>query len=138
VTAIVLKFGLLDGPRSFGLFLPIGSSVSSATLAVKDLQRFPADGRKWRVMGPETAARRPLAGNPRTTPRRDADAKLAGRRLNINSATQAELEALPGVGPVTARRIIEGRPYRSVDEPDRVKGIGKKRLEEIRPLVTAE
>jgi competence ComEA-like helix-hairpin-helix protein len=103
-------------------------------LAVKDLQRFPADGRKWRVMGPETAARRPLAGNPRTTPRRDADAKLAGRRLNINSATQAELEALPGVGPVTARRIIEGRPYRSVDEPDRVKGIGKKRLEEIRSL----
>ena len=37
-----------------------------------------------------------------------------------------------------ARRIIEGRPYRSVNELDRVKGIGKKRLGEIRPLVTAE
>jgi competence protein ComEA len=39
---------------------------------------------------------------------------------------------------VIARRIIEGRPYRSVDDLDRVKGIGKKRLEAIRPLVTAE
>jgi DNA uptake protein ComE-like DNA-binding protein len=39
---------------------------------------------------------------------------------------------------VIARRIIEGRPYRSVDDLDRVKGIGEKRLEEIRPLVTAE
>jgi competence protein ComEA len=62
----------------------------------------------------------------------------AGRRININTATQAELEALPGVGPVIARRIIEGRPYRSVDDLDRVKGIGKKRLEEMRPLVTVE
>jgi hypothetical protein len=62
----------------------------------------------------------------------------AGRRINVNNASQAELEALPGVGPVIAWQIIEGRPNRSVDELDRVKGIGKKRLEEIRPLVTAE
>jgi competence protein ComEA len=39
---------------------------------------------------------------------------------------------------VIVRRIVEGRPYRSVDDLDRVKGIGKKRLEEIRPLVTVE
>jgi competence protein ComEA len=48
------------------------------------------------------------------------------------------LEALPGIGPVIARRIMEGRPDRSVEELERVKGIGKKRLEEIRPLVSAE
>ena len=50
----------------------------------------------------------------------------------------AELEALPGIGPGIARRIVEGRPYRSVEELERVKGIGPKRLEEIRLLVTAE
>ena len=49
-----------------------------------------------------------------------------------------ELEALPGIGPVIARRIVEGRPYRSVEELDRVRGIGKKRLEEIRPLISTE
>jgi competence protein ComEA len=37
-----------------------------------------------------------------------------------------------------ARRIVEGRPYRSADDLERVKGIGPKRLEEIKPLVTAE
>jgi DNA uptake protein ComE-like DNA-binding protein len=39
---------------------------------------------------------------------------------------------------VIARRIIESRPYRSVNELEPVKGIGKERLGEIRPLVTAE
>jgi competence protein ComEA len=62
----------------------------------------------------------------------------AGHRINLNTATQTELEALPGIGPVIARRIIEGRPYRSVDDLERVKEIGPKRLAEIRPLVTVE
>jgi competence protein ComEA len=89
-------------------------------------------------MDPETAGRRPLAGNPPTTPRRHADAKLAGSRLNINTATEAELEALSGVGPIIARRILEGRPYRTVENLERVKGLGKKRLDEIRSLVTVK
>jgi competence protein ComEA len=61
-----------------------------------------------------------------------------GPRSERPHPTPAELEALPGIGPVIAQRILEGRPYRSVEELDRIKGIGKKRLEEIRPLVTAE
>lgn len=35
---------------------------------------------------------------------------------NINTATQSELEALPGIGPVTASKIISGRPYQNVEE----------------------
>jgi competence protein ComEA len=53
-------------------------------------------------------------------------------------ATATELEALPRIGPVIARRIIEGRPYRSVEELKRVKGIGPRPPEEIRPFVRAE
>jgi competence protein ComEA len=59
-------------------------------------------------------------------------------RINVNTGTAAELEALPGIGLAIARRIIEGWPYRSVEELEWVKGIGKRRLEEIRPLVRAE
>jgi competence ComEA-like helix-hairpin-helix protein len=95
-----------------------------------------SDGRRWRVVGHRIAAPGPPAEKGRSRPKRDAGVVPAGHRININTATQAELEALPGVGPVLARRIIEGRPYRSVDELHRVKGIGKKRLEEIRPYVT--
>jgi DNA uptake protein ComE-like DNA-binding protein len=57
--------------------------------------------------------------------------------IDINRASQEELESLPGIGQVIARRIIEGRPYRTVDDLRRVKGIGEKRLAEIRPYVRA-
>lgn len=47
----------------------------------------------------------------------------------------AKLEALPGIGKTLARRIVEGRPYATVEELERVPGIGPKRLAEIRALV---
>jgi competence ComEA-like helix-hairpin-helix protein len=97
-----------------------------------------SDGEGWRVMSHQGATRGPPAEKARSKPRRDAAIVPAGRRINLNTATQAALEALPGVGPVIARRIIEGRPYRSVEDLDRVKGIGKRRLEEIRSLVNVK
>jgi competence protein ComEA len=97
-----------------------------------------SDGRGWRVESHRIAARGPPADEGRSKARRETETIPAGRRINVNTATEAELEALPEVGPVIARRIVEGRPYRSVDDLDRVKGIGKSRLEEIRPLVTVE
>ena len=56
-------------------------------------------------------------------------------RVSLNPATQAQLEALPGVGPATARRIVEHRPYARPDDLLRVPGIGPKKLERLRPLV---
>jgi competence protein ComEC len=98
-----------------------------------------SDGVGWSVISHQIAARRPHAGKKAgTTPRHEAGPKPIGRRINVNRATLAELESLPGIGPVIARRIVEGRPYRSIDDLERVKEIGKKRLEEIRPLVTSE
>ena len=44
-------------------------------------------------------------------------------RVNINTATELELQSLPGVGPALAEAIILGRPYRKVRDLSRVKGI---------------
>jgi hypothetical protein len=96
-----------------------------------------SDGRGWWVVGHEIAARGP-PGKARAKPDRSEKPRPGGGRVNVNTASQAELEALPGIGPVIARRIVEGRPYRSVGELERVKGIGRKRLEEIRPPVMAK
>ena len=52
-----------------------------------------------------------------------AEAKaVAGARIDVNSATQAELEKLPGIGKVGAKKIIAGRPYASVARASRRPG----------------
>jgi competence protein ComEA len=60
--------------------------------------------------------------------------------ININTATAAELDALPGVGPTTAAAIVQDRaahgPFRSVDDLGRVRGIGPAKLAQLHDLVT--
>jgi competence protein ComEC len=97
-----------------------------------------SDGVRWNVANHQIAARGPPAGKVRSEPKVASRPGPGEKRINVNTATQGELEGLPGVGPVIARRIIEGRPYRLVDHLERVKRIGPKQLEEIRPLVTVE
>ncbi len=60
-----------------------------------------------------------------------------GVQIDVNSASTAELEALPGIGPTLAQRIVEARPYRSVAELTRVSGIGVARLAGMRGHVRA-
>ena len=67
---------------------------------------------------------------------------LPGEKLNLNTATAGELERLPGIGKTLSRAIVDYReehgPFRSVDELLEVPGIGQKRLDGIRDLVTVE
>ena len=61
------------------------------------------------------------------------------QRVNLNTATQEELETLPGVGPVLAGRMIAARankPFTSLADLDRVPGIGPKMLEKLGDRVT--
>ena len=60
--------------------------------------------------------------------------------LNLNTATQADLEKLPGVGAATAKLIIEYRQknngFKKVEELMNIKGIGEKSFLKLKPLVT--
>jgi len=62
-----------------------------------------------------------------------------GGKVHLNSATLEQLDALPGVGPVTAQKILDYRTkkgaFSSVDELDAVPGIGPARLESLKDLV---
>ena len=59
-------------------------------------------------------------------------------KTNVNVANVAELELLPGVGPVIAQRIIDNRPYATIEDLLKVRGIGKTSIEILRPLVRVE
>ncbi len=55
--------------------------------------------------------------------------------VNLNTATQADLEALPGVGPATAKKIIAGRPYAAVADLSKA-GVPKSTIDKISSMVT--
>ena len=61
--------------------------------------------------------------------------------ININTANEKELDALPGIGPAIARRIVEYRslqPFTKIEDIMKVKGIGEKKFSKIKELITVE
>ena len=60
--------------------------------------------------------------------------------MNINKATQSELETLPGIGEAMANRIIEYREqngnFQKIEDLKNVKGIGEAKFDKIKELVT--
>jgi competence protein ComEA len=58
--------------------------------------------------------------------------------VNINFGTADELATVPGIGPTLAQSIIAGREYSSVDDIERVHGIGPNNLKGMRPFLTVD
>lgn len=59
-----------------------------------------------------------------------------GGAININTASSPRLQKLPRVGPATAKRIIENRPFSAVGDLLEIRGIGPKTMERLRPHIT--
>lgn len=69
-------------------------------------------------------------------PEKTAKPAATGKLVDLNTASQAELESLPGIGRISTDKIIAGRPYGSVNDLAKA-GISAKNIALIRPLVTA-
>ena len=127
--------------------LPLGSRVVDAlkaaggarkgvNLTSLNLARLLVDGEQIVVgVPPPNGVAAPAAGAPAAS-----GTGAPGPLVNLNTAAQAELETLPGVGPVTAAAILQWRTdngaFTSVDELLEVSGIGDATLAEIAPFVT--
>lgn len=59
-------------------------------------------------------------------------------KINLNRATAEALQSLKGIGPALAKKIIIGRPYQSLDDLIKVKGIGRRTLEKLRPFLSVK
>jgi competence protein ComEA len=122
-------YRLRDGARVADAVSRAGGPTRTAQLELVNLAARLADGEQ--VVVPRrgagaVAAAGETAGSP-------------SGPVHLNSATLEQLDTLPGVGPVTAQKILDYRQehgaFGSVDELDAVPGIGPARLEELRDLV---
>lgn len=139
VTGRVRKPGVVTvraGSRVIDALRAVGGPLPGVDLALLDLARKLADGELVVVGLPGAApgpgplppgGAPPGAGGPSTGP------------VDLNTATQADLDTLPGVGPVLAQRILDWRTehgrFDSVDQLGEVPGIGESRLAQLRDLV---
>jgi competence ComEA-like helix-hairpin-helix protein len=83
----------------------------------------------------EKSEAKPASEKTSTSKSEAKPAASSGAKVDLNNASQKELEELPGVGSATAKKIIAGRPYASVDDLAKA-GVGKSTIEKIRPQVT--
>lgn len=141
--------------RSPGLYtLPRGSRVAEALeqaglLSDAEVGGLPMadrlrDGQSLFVPHRRATVSQPPPQSSASAPDSTESSGLSGAPgpVNVNTASQAELESLPGIGPVLAQRIIAHRttygPFATLDDLDAVRGISARMVESLRGLATTE
>jgi len=122
---------LPSGSRVADAIAAAGGVTAGADLDAVNLARKLVDGEQIRVAARGERPAPPAAPGPGAT--------VPGALVDLNAASAEQLDALPGVGEVTASRIIayrEAHPFRSVEELRQVDGIGDRRFTQLKDLVT--
>ncbi|WP_280437965.1 ComEA family DNA-binding protein [Nocardia carnea] len=148
VVGLVHKTGLVrlpPGARVADALDAAGGALSGADLTGLNLAQRLADGDQVRVGPADTATPPPgsatVSGGKTVAavPEAEGAAPDTGTPVDLNSATESDLDALPGVGPVTAKAIIAWREtngrFTDVEQLAEVDGIGPARLARLRELV---
>lgn len=124
-----------DGARAADAIAAAGGALPGADLTGTNMARRVGDGEQLAVGVPavaDTGGTAPAA--------RPGIAPAPGGKIDLNRATVGQLDALPGVGPVTAQRILDWRTrngrFARVDQLREVEGIGERHFGQLRELVT--
>ena len=127
-------YRLREGARIADAVRRAGGAGQGADLAAVNLAAPLVDG--VQVLVPEAQP----SGAPAAPLGSGAGESSSGGTVSLSSATAEDLDALPGIGPITAQKIVDYRtehgPFASVDDLDAVPGVGPTRVEQLRELVT--
>ena len=127
-------YELPDGARVRDAVDAAGGLRDDAAEAALNLARKLSDGEQIYVPTQDQAVPAGAAGNV-SSPSSAAGQESGKGQVNINRASVEELDALPGVGPATAQAIVDEReangPFASVEDIQRVTGIGEKKFEKL-------
>ena len=123
-------YRLTEGSRIDDAIKAAGGAKPRADLQLINLAAPVADGQQVIV---------PVRGHAASAGSSAGGSSATGGHVHLNTATLEELDTLPGVGPVTAQKILDYRnehgAFKSVDELDAVPGIGPARLAELKKVV---
>jgi competence protein ComEA len=127
------------GSRVHQAISEAGGAMPSADLNRLNLAAVLADGQKLYVPLPGESIPAELPGSAAAGQDPGTGTASGAGKVNLNTASVEDLDALPKVGPVLAQRIVDWRkehgPFKSVEELDAVDGVGPKMLETLLPLV---
>jgi competence protein ComEA len=119
------------------LIAAAGGATAQADLSQVNLAQRLEDGTQVTVRAASASPIPPAADPQQAT---QAPIAIGSGLINVNTATQEELEGLPGIGPVLAARIVEWRtangPFENLSELERVEGISSSTIEELTPFAT--
>lgn len=119
--------------------LPIAddTATSSQTTTEKNIASTSTSGK---VAGASTKSNGASINSVQTAPKPTAVAPQPQGRINLNTASQSDLESLPGIGPTYAQRIIDYRiangGFKSIEEVKNVKGIGDKTYLKFKDIIS--
>jgi len=140
--SLLLKLGMFAA--TMGVVFWIGWTLPTSFDRARDLAAESLEGPKSEIhSGSERATM--VSPSPVVSLSEQQSTVAAPKRsykglLDLNRATDQDFDALPGIGPRLAERIVQYRQsvgaFHSLDELRAVKGIGKKKFERIRPLLT--
>ena len=128
-------YSLAAGSRAVDALRAAGNSLKGVDLSDINLAHLLVDGEEVVVGAPKVSA----TSRSRSGSSKAKKSSVASGPVSINSGTSAQLESLPGVGPVMAARIIAYRlahgPFTALDQLRKVSGMGAAKFSEIQSLI---